>query len=155
MKENTSLRWWQTTDNLPVCVRATIPSTKQVNFCREVEPEATLVRQQQKEAAVTPAQLCCRRHKPALSSLKTDMTKSPLVISCLSTRLITVSKGKPPITPKSQKPFSPGSAIGEGRILLNYALVKEVIGHMLGFLSAPCPRPPSGLNAFKQDWGCL
>lgn len=82
---------------------------------------------------------------------KTDMTKGPLVISFLSTRLITVSKGKPPITPKSQKPFFPGSPSGEGRILFKDALVKEVAGHMLGFLSAPCPRPPSDLNAFKQD----
>ena len=122
-----------------------------MNFWGEAEPEATLVRQQQKEEAVVPDQLWCRRHEPAFSSLKTDMTKSSLVISFLSTRIITVSKGKPPINPKSQKPFFPGSPVGEGGILLKDALVKEVTGHMLGFLSAPRPRPPTDLNAFKQD----
>lgn len=100
-----------------------------------------------KAGAVNPDQVCCRyRQEPAFSSLKTDTTKSPLVVNFLST-IITVSKGKSQIIPKSQT-HSPWLPSGSGRDIFKDAL-KVATGQMLGLLPAPCPRPPSALNAFK------
>ena len=120
-----------------------------------MEPEATAGgaaaegRGARKAGAVNPDQVCCRcRQEPAFSSLKTDTTKSPLVVNFLSTMIITVSKGKPQMIPKSQT-HSPWLTSGSGRDIFKDALVKVATGQMLGFLSAPCPRPPSDVNAFK------